>query len=320
MSDRSEAYYVQNDIDPNAENCSWTLMLRQITHTNPRVLDVGCSCGHLGKVLKKQFGATVFGLEFDADSIAMAHDTGAYIDIRQCDLDALSEAEISEWRGFFDCIVLGDILEHLRTPSRDLKVLLSCLKADGEIIASIPNISHMYIKAQLLSNNFHYTESGLLDKTHIHFFTYRTIAELLSENGLMISNCDFTMCGKDEWHGIDYWQTATHYIQESIFNDWHSYVCQYVVAAKPSKADFDCLLKENTERLDINENIAPKYIREYKSDLLKAIGDSQEKILRAELNDVLNSRSWRWTKPLRLAGKVARKVKRVFGFGRELGK
>jgi len=88
----------------------------------------------------------------------------------------------------FDYIIFGDVLEHLRRPDKAIEYCKSLLKNYGCIIASIPNLMHISVMEDLLKGNFTYRETGLLDKTHIHFFTYNEIIRMFRDNGYRITN------------------------------------------------------------------------------------------------------------------------------------
>lgn len=90
----------------------------------------------------------------------------------------------------YDYIVALDVLEHLENPEHVLGLLKCILNKEGKIILSIPNIAHNAIVLELIQNKFHYSDLGLLDRTHVHFFAYESILEMVSNNGLYISVVD----------------------------------------------------------------------------------------------------------------------------------
>jgi SAM-dependent methyltransferase len=86
----------------------------------------------------------------------------------------------------FDKVLLLDVLEHLRQPDKLLQDCRSFLKPNGHLIVSLPNIANITVRLMLLFGGFNYTERGLLDKTHIRFFTRKTARKLLESNGYRI--------------------------------------------------------------------------------------------------------------------------------------
>jgi hypothetical protein len=130
------------------------------------------------------------------------------------------------------------VLEHLRNPLALLKQLGALLKADGQILISIPNISYAGLIAELLHGRFDYRPNGLLDDTHVRFFTRETLIELLNEAGLKISVLEgVTMNLEDSEFGID----RMHVFAPSLFNmllqrpDALTY--QFAVACAPGSTE-----------------------------------------------------------------------------------
>lgn len=147
-----------------------------------RVLDVGCGYGGLGRNLRARGVEQVFGVEINPEAAGQLE--GVYAnywigDVEQVSLPADIEA--------FDCIVFADVLEHLRDPWGTLKRYLQWLKPGGCVVASIPNVRNIALLYNLvLRGRWRYEDSGLLDRTHLRFFTRREILDLFSGAGLEI--------------------------------------------------------------------------------------------------------------------------------------
>lgn len=274
MSDRAEIY--KSVIDINNKYSPRVMSIDYMSVSNPIVLDVGCACGDLGIALKNIKNATVYGFEYNKESIEIAKKTGAYEQIFQVDLDTLSQNDYPQFRTKFDYVVCGDILEHLRYPTQTLKILKTYLNNNGCLIASIPNIAHTSIKANLLVNDFTYTPLGLLDETHIHFFTYKSIAEMLSSIGLKFDECKWTLQSKQAWQPNNPYPMLSEDIKSFLFNDWHSFVCQYVVKSVCSEDKKETLLKHNLHKLEINKDNAPDNIKKYREQVLSELGETSE--------------------------------------------
>jgi len=155
--------------------------------TGQRILDVGCSAGHLGKELKKK-GNTVFGVEISKHSAEQAKQVldGVVVgDVEEIDLPYADD--------YFDVIICADVLEHLFDPVKVLIKLKKMLKRDGKLIAVIPNIAYWQIRLNLLFGRFEYKESGILDEGHIRLYTYQTSRKLFSKAGLDIVKVDSTI-------------------------------------------------------------------------------------------------------------------------------
>jgi 2-polyprenyl-3-methyl-5-hydroxy-6-metoxy-1,4-benzoquinol methylase len=149
-----------------------------------RVLDVGCGAGALGAALKADRDCEVVGLEGFPDAAQRARER---LDHALCvDLDSLEALPVES--GSFDAMVFGDVLEHLRDPARLLAALLPSLADDGVLVCSIPNVKHWTVLYPLLVNDrWTYEDAGLLDRTHVHFFTIQEIGEMLDELGLEVA-------------------------------------------------------------------------------------------------------------------------------------
>ena len=146
-----------------------------------RVLDIGCGAGRLGEAIKQRQEANVSGVEFDANAAAAARQRLDHVwagDIEQLDLKIPP--------GSFDAIVCADVLEHLREPCRLLARARQWLSPGGSLIASIPNVRHHSVVRSLLQGNWTYESAGLLDRTHLRFFTRREIEKLFHRAGFAI--------------------------------------------------------------------------------------------------------------------------------------
>lgn len=146
-----------------------------------RLLDVGCGFGMMGKRLKEERGAEVIGIESEDRAISIA--SGNIDKVIVGDVESL---KLPFERGYFDCIVYGDILEHLKDPWALLKKHANYLKRGGLCIASIPNVAHYSIIKNLLKDRWEYRSQGLLDKTHLRFFTISGIRRMFEEAGYVI--------------------------------------------------------------------------------------------------------------------------------------
>ncbi|HXN55147.1 MAG TPA: class I SAM-dependent methyltransferase [Myxococcales bacterium] len=144
------------------------------------VLDLGASTGELGRYLRAQKGCTVDGVEVEPAmaTIARPH----YRTLFELDLETGTLADRFP-RASYDAIVCADVLEHLRNPGRVLGQLQALLTPAGRVLISLPNIGYAGVVAGLLAGEFKYRPVGLLDSTHLRFFTRSSLLELLAENG-----------------------------------------------------------------------------------------------------------------------------------------
>lgn len=152
-----------------------------------RVLDVGCSTGFLARRLQAR-GATVVGLELDERAAAQAR--------RFCEAVHVGDVETMDLpleEGSFDAIVCGDFIEHLRDPRAFLTRIRPFLAPHGKLVLSTPNIANWAMRLGLLFGRFRYTEWGILDRTHTHLFTRKTLNECLETAGYRVSVFDYTV-------------------------------------------------------------------------------------------------------------------------------
>jgi len=147
------------------------------------VLDVGCGTGTLGAELRKK-NCTVFGIEYSKESADLAS--------KRLNKVILSdiESEIPKIDRKFDVIIFADVLEHLKNPETVLKSYLRFIKPSGIVVISLPNIANWTIRLKLLFGNLTPTETGILDKTHLHFYTLKTAKRMIESVGLKISRID----------------------------------------------------------------------------------------------------------------------------------
>ena len=136
-----------------------------------RVLELGCNTGYVGA----RFHSTGFwGVEYDSVSAAEAekvYESVTIADLNRVDLDTFDPGfELNS----FDVLLAGDILEHLLRPEDVLVFFLKYIKYNGRIVISLPNIANIRIRLSLLLGNFNYTTTGILDRTHLHFYTKKT--------------------------------------------------------------------------------------------------------------------------------------------------
>jgi 2-polyprenyl-3-methyl-5-hydroxy-6-metoxy-1,4-benzoquinol methylase len=151
-----------------------------------RVLDVGCATGYLAAELTRR-GCTVDGIEYDAAAAeqARAHCRAVVAG----DLEAPStHAEVERMLAGVrpDVIVCADVLEHLRDPWAVLAWLRTLLAPGGRAVISVPNIAHWTARRALLRGRFDYTDHGLMDRTHLRFFTRASAAELARRAGFAV--------------------------------------------------------------------------------------------------------------------------------------
>lgn len=147
------------------------------------ILEVGCGMGAtLGYLRDTMAPCNVYGVELNSTVASYAKH---YIpNIMQGNIETMDLNGYKE--GMFDYILFPDVLEHLHDPEAVLNKMKRYLKSSGFIVASIPNIMHYSVVLDLLKGNFTYEDSGILDRTHIHFFTLQEIIKMFVRCGFEI--------------------------------------------------------------------------------------------------------------------------------------
>jgi GT2 family glycosyltransferase/2-polyprenyl-3-methyl-5-hydroxy-6-metoxy-1,4-benzoquinol methylase/tetratricopeptide (TPR) repeat protein len=148
------------------------------------VLDVGCGTGVLGKALKERQECAVFGIELVPEVAAEAR---KHLDLVMCDDIEAVGGPLVEFSGDpVDCLVFGDVLEHLRDPGAALSRCEAILRDGGSVVVSVPNVLSATVMCSLSDGRWAYQEAGILDKTHLRWFGLQDITELLESAGLKV--------------------------------------------------------------------------------------------------------------------------------------
>ena len=157
-------------------------ILELVPTTAKKILDLGCGTGNLGKALKKRQPCSVYGVELNKEAAKIAEKN---LDAVQ--IDNLNRFDPTFSTVKYDCLIFADILEHLVSPWVVLKKFSSVLTDGGTIIASLPNVAHPLILENLKRGVFRYEPAGILDITHLRFFTKTTIFQMFTQCGLKIT-------------------------------------------------------------------------------------------------------------------------------------
>jgi len=166
------------ELAPGEEQTSHGLM-QALVGANKRVLDVGCSTGYLAKALGER-GNVVSGIEYDPASADKARPLLAQLVVGDLEDEGIYAAFAD---GAFDVVVFGDVLEHLRDPLPVLRRARRLLAPGGSVVISVPNVAHGDVRLSLLAGRFDYRDTGLLDQTHVRFFTRTNLDRFLREAG-----------------------------------------------------------------------------------------------------------------------------------------
>lgn len=246
---------------------------------NKTVLEFGCSTGYMSKILK-QNGCRVTGVEMNkhAAKIAQKHCEKVIIgDIESINYDKMFG------KSLFNAIVFADVLEHLKDQRSIFVTVKKFLKNHGKLIVSIPNIAHASIRLELLTGDFEYEKRGILDESHLRFFTKKSIIRLLDSCGYFIETVEIVSKGLSD-------DTIQRFLTKlgiegdkniiKIFNQPEALAFQYVIVAstkKPPNYSLLGVLSQPTKTINDTEVF---------------IHQLQEKIKRDQ-EKIFNSRGWK---------------------------
>jgi SAM-dependent methyltransferase len=192
-------------------------------------LDVGAADGFLAERLTAQ-GWRVTALESDPAQAARAR--GRCERVIVADLEGPVEVG-----GPFDALVFGDVLEHVGDPAAVLARLHRSLRAGGLVVVSVPNVAHLWVRLNLLLGRWEYQDRGILDRTHLRFFTRRSLLRLLREVGLVVETLAVTpvplpLVVPERAHGP--WLDRVHAASARLARSWPGGLAyQFVAVCRP---------------------------------------------------------------------------------------
>lgn len=326
--------YTEFQADPGSTHSKIVSLVPPAT----RVLEFGCATGYMSDVLKNRLGCTVTGVEISPEAAELAEQHTDRVIVGDAEkIDYAAELAGEE----FDVVLFADVLEHLKEPGDVLRRIRPFVAENGVVIASIPNIAHGSVRLALLGGEFRYRDLGLLDSTHLRFFTRASIQDLFEETGYVVTH----------WvrQRLDVGETEISVpqvpdaVREWLASDPETTTYQFVLRALVSDPASQLrTLREELEELRPHRDAAGQLAaaREELGRLRPLLPPLQEEVesLRAEIaavrrahevqaqrlvNErvgfaeglahvqaaVYGSRSWRLTKPLRAATGLARRLR-----------
>lgn len=297
----SERYRVE--VDPTSTNSAHAAAIRMVGRGH-RVLEVGCSVGHVTEHLAANDNEVV-GIEIDPEAADEARRFATAVHV--ADLDRTPLDELVD--GPFDVIVFGDVLEHLRNPSPVLDAATRLLADDGHLVVSLPNAAHADVRLMLLEGRWEYQEHGLLDDTHLRFFTREGLRTLLGRSGLVATEVERVTC---PMFGTNLPVTARLYgeaVHQFVLADPEALTFQFVVTARRSGDDVLAREVPEPSPLGTDEVRLRREVDELRGMLAER--EAHEAALVAELEAWRSSTLARVSRPLRAVwGRVARRIRR----------
>lgn len=293
--------------DPNLKNDGHIAVVRQIKN-NSTVLDIGCASGILGTILTEHKNCIVDGIEYDKEAYKICENKNIYRNVYNFSIsDTTSEEYLSfiKEKNKYDYVVFADVLEHLINPWDAIINATSFLKENGSIIVCIPNISHIDIIKSIIDGEFNYNRHGILDSTHLRFFTAKSFVEMIEniekEHNL---NFDITYCERILFKPpyFDNYDMSLLNVSGSL-EDYLTLQNVFKLTLKKSigkrnidfvnhKNDFQKIIKDyNDKKKEID------FLKEKNKEL-----EIENERLNKELNSILNSKRW----------KIANKALKIF--------
>jgi SAM-dependent methyltransferase len=173
-------------------------------------------------------GCSVVGVELDSTVVQPALQWLERVIVGNIDDNELWDELSGE---SFDAILFGDVLEHLKDPLNSLRNSVKYLRPSGYVVVSVPNIAHADVKIALMNGTFPYRESGLLDRTHIHFFTKESLLELMRDAGLVVTELYRVTVPVFDTELAAPRGSVDERVLEAILNDRESETYQFVIKA-----------------------------------------------------------------------------------------
>lgn len=283
----NDEFNYESSINLSDQNHSLTKIIERVSK-NAKVLEFGPAKGILTKYLKEELNCKVTCVEIDEELAKLASPFSEKMIVADIDkLDFLA----SFGKEKFDIIIFADVLEHLYDPWRIIREAKNYLQDEGKIIASIPNIAHASVILSLLEDEFHYNPSGLLDKTHIRFFTKKSIYNFFESNGYFIEGIDFT---KAKWNKTEFIFASEHFPESLIaFMDEkpEREIYQYIIVAKKTNQNFSRRFEDQEEKY---QKLASDY--DHLKLMLTIDIDHYKKVIEDTLkdsNDIKSSTSYK---------------------------
>jgi 2-polyprenyl-3-methyl-5-hydroxy-6-metoxy-1,4-benzoquinol methylase len=201
----------------------------RLVGTGKRVLELGCSTGYMSRVLSER-GCRVVAVEQDAEAADRAQPFCERVimgDIEQLDLTRVLR------KHRFDVVVAADFLEHLKDPLELLRELKSFLREDGYIVASVPNVAHGSVRLALLGGEFPYRPTGLLDRSHLRFYTRGSLLKLFEAAGFVIRHLELQNKRIDDSEVPFDRAAVPPAVLEAVSRDPEALTYQFIVVAHP---------------------------------------------------------------------------------------
>ncbi len=275
FEDSEGALRYEYRIDPALQTEDAPCKLLRMVPKGARVLEIGCAGGHMSTFMQNKLGCEVVAVEVDERAAEVAKKRGVSVVVG----DIEDKSTLGQIEGKFDCVIFADVLEHLKRPDEVLQEIRTFLKQNGFVLASIPNVSYIGLVAELMRGFFRYRRCGLLDRTHLRFFTKEGIVELFERSGYFISQIERVKLKPDETEFNPPQQELALLIEK---HNPEAYVYQYVIKALPMSEEnslqrsYEKLLKMEEQLRQLNRELESK--EKTLRDVFHALSEKEELI------------------------------------------
>ncbi|PID40036.1 MAG: hypothetical protein CR984_05300 [Proteobacteria bacterium] len=243
------------------------------------VLELGPATGYLTRYMREQLECQIDAVEISPE---MARKAEAYCrKMVVADIDAVNLADLFHGQTY-DRIVIADVLEHLNNHRAVLVGCRELLGENGRLLVSIPNISHAAIIGSLLNNRFEYTDEGLLDRTHLHFFTRESIVRLLNQSGFGIDHIETIQRLPEDTEIADSLTGFSPEVQRTIFSRDDALTYQFVIACSPSAKEPGSMAETAGDSVRRVVDLRRKFIQQ-QNDLIGALNEKTDHLERIAL-------------------------------------
>jgi 2-polyprenyl-3-methyl-5-hydroxy-6-metoxy-1,4-benzoquinol methylase len=266
----NDNHIYKRKIDTDTED-SLTKIIKLI-QPETNILELGPATGYLTEYLKTKLNCRVDCVE---KSEEMAKQAQLF-----CNQMIIKDIDHLDWESHFqdktyDYIIMADVLEHLKEDERTLKACRKLLKSNGALILSIPNIAHAVIIGGLFKGRFDYNDEGLLDKTHLRFYTEESIEKLIIQSGFSVQRIDPIYTLPEDTVINDSLTDLPFEIQKEIYNLKNSLVYQFIIVCTP-ETEFLVRQSRNNQLTPSTTDMRKAYIRSLHERIASLERDHQQ--------------------------------------------
>lgn len=256
-------------IDINNSATSNTKLLTNIPH-GAYVLELGSAAGSMTKYMSETLECKVCIVELDKELFDNA---------KQYAQDAFcGNLENDDWLEYykgkkFDIIMMSNVLEHLRNPLHVLRIAQTLLNPNGKILLSLPNVTHNDVILNMMHDDWHYTDAGLLDQTHITFFGEKNYYSLIADSGLFIEKEDRVFLDTLETEQSPYADDIPEAVLSYLKSRQNGDVYQFIAICTKQKTAYHAPVKNinRTDRLLSEQQFKAKAAEERKEEIVRMI-------------------------------------------------